>query len=87
MNTNTTNTVEYQESGNGEAIVFVPGSFSAGSSWRTLTALLFDRYRTITTSLSGYGKTQERIWSPIHSGHGPLYCLPFVAQATCCANH
>ncbi|MDP1740181.1 alpha/beta fold hydrolase [Polaromonas sp.] len=53
-------TVEYQESGDGQTIVFVPGSFSAGSSWRNISTPLSERYRTITTSLSGYGKTQER---------------------------
>lgn len=52
--------VEYQEAGNGDAIVFVPGSFSTGSSWRPIATPLSERYRTITTSLSGYGKTQER---------------------------
>lgn len=52
--------VEYQETGTGEAIVFVPGSFSTGSSWRAISSPLSERYRTITTSLSGYGKTQER---------------------------
>lgn len=60
MNTNTQYAVEYQESGSGTAIVFVPGSFSAGSSWRAIATPLTDRYRTITTSLSGYGKTLER---------------------------
>ena len=53
-------TVEYQEMGAGPAIVFVPGSFSTGSSWRSLTKPLSERYRTVTTSLSGYGNTQER---------------------------
>lgn len=60
MKTNTQYAVEYQESGSGTAIVFVPGSFSAGSSWRAIATPLTERYRTITTSLSGYGKTQER---------------------------
>jgi pimeloyl-ACP methyl ester carboxylesterase len=60
MITNFQATVEYQESGDGQAIVFVPGSFSAGSSWRNISTPLSERYRTITTSLSGYGKTQER---------------------------
>lgn len=60
MNTDTQYAIEYQENGNGEAIVFVPGSFSTGSSWRTIATPLSERYRTITTSLSGYGKTQER---------------------------
>ena len=52
-------TIEYQESGNGTPIVFVPGSFSTGASWRSISTPLSERYRTITTSLSGYGKTQE----------------------------
>lgn len=52
--------VEYQESGRGQAIVFVPGSFSTGSSWRNISTPLSEHYRTITTSLPGYGKTQER---------------------------
>lgn len=52
--------IEYQEVGQGQAIVFVPGSFSAGSSWRSISTPLSQGYRTITTSLSGYGKTEER---------------------------
>lgn len=60
MITDPNGTVEYQENGQGQPIVFVPGSFSTGSSWRNISTLLSERYRTITTSLSGYGKTQER---------------------------
>jgi pimeloyl-ACP methyl ester carboxylesterase len=53
-------TVEYQETGAGVSLVFVPGSFSTRTSWRNITTPLSEHYRTITTSLSGYGKTQER---------------------------
>ena len=60
MTTHSQPTVEHQENGHGQAIVFVPGSFSTGSSWRNISTPLSERYRTITTSLSGYGKTQER---------------------------
>jgi pimeloyl-ACP methyl ester carboxylesterase len=60
MTTETAGLVEYQETGNGPTIVFVPGSFSTGSSWRGITTPLSKRFRTITTSLCGYGKTQER---------------------------
>lgn len=60
MITKSQKTVEFQESGNGETIVFVPGSFSTGASWRAITTGMSERYRAITTSLSGYGKTQER---------------------------
>ena len=52
--------VEYQEQGEGIPLVFVPGSFATGASWRNISTPLSERYRTITTSLSGYGKTQER---------------------------
>lgn len=60
MITQTQGSVEYQESGAGIPLVFVPGSFSTGASWRPISTPLSERYRTITTSLSGYGKTQER---------------------------
>ena len=60
MYTETQYAVEYQENGDGSAIMFVPGSFSSGSSWRAMSTPLSERYRTITTSLSGYGRTQER---------------------------
>lgn len=52
--------VEYQELGSGPAIVFVPGSFSTGATWRHVVKPLSERYRIITTSLLGYGDTQER---------------------------
>jgi len=60
MITHAQGAVEYQESGDGIPLVFVPGSFSTGASWRNISTPLSERYRTITTSLSGYGKTQER---------------------------
>lgn len=60
MITHPQGTVEYQEIGHGQTIVFVPGSFSTGSSWRNINTPLSERYRTVTTSLCGYGKTQER---------------------------
>lgn len=52
--------VEYNEVGQGQAIVFVPGSFSNGGSWRGISTPMASTHRTITTSLSGYGKTKER---------------------------
>ena len=42
--------VEFQESGSGETIVFVPGSFSTGASWRGIATLLADRYRVSDVS-------------------------------------
>jgi len=60
MIANTRGAVEYQETGDGAPLVFVPGSFSTGASWRNISTPLSERYRTITTSLCGYGQTQER---------------------------
>jgi pimeloyl-ACP methyl ester carboxylesterase len=52
--------VDYDERGNGPAIVFVPGSCSTGAAWRPIIAALGNGYRCITTSLPGYGGTAER---------------------------
>jgi len=60
MITHAQGSIEYQEKGEGVPLVFVPGSFSSGASWRNISTPLSERYRTITTSLSGYGATQER---------------------------
>jgi pimeloyl-ACP methyl ester carboxylesterase len=52
--------IDYREQGSGPAILFVPGSWSTGALWRDVISLLGDRFRTVTTSLLGYGDTQER---------------------------
>jgi pimeloyl-ACP methyl ester carboxylesterase len=52
--------VEYSEHGQGESILFVPGSFGTGAGWRPVIKLLGDHFRFITTSLLGYGATVER---------------------------
>jgi pimeloyl-ACP methyl ester carboxylesterase len=52
--------VEYEESGSGPAIIFVPGSCSTGAAWRPILAALTGRFRCVTTSLLGYGRTVER---------------------------
>src|SRR5262245_54815121 len=51
--------IEYHEQGSGPTIVFVPGSWATGSSWRGVIAALSGRFRTVTTSLPGYGGTRE----------------------------
>lgn len=51
--------IDYQDQGEGEPIVFVPGSFSAPSAWRGLQNALPTGYRSIATSLCGYGRTNE----------------------------
>jgi pimeloyl-ACP methyl ester carboxylesterase len=52
--------VDYEEGGEGPAIVFVPGSCSTGAAWKAVIAALGGGYRTITTSLPGYGGSAER---------------------------
>lgn len=52
--------IDYDETGAGPAIVLVPGSCSTGAAWRPTTATWNSRFRSITTSLLGYGGTAER---------------------------
>lgn len=52
--------IDYDESGQGPTIVFVPGSCSTGAAWKAVILALKGPYRTITTSLPGYGGTTER---------------------------
>lgn len=52
--------IDYDETGSGPTILFVPGSCSTGAAWKAVIARLANRFRTITTSLPGYGGTAER---------------------------
>ncbi len=52
--------IDYDETGNGPTIVFVPGSCSTGAAWRPVIAALGGRFHCVTTSLLGYGRTDER---------------------------
>jgi pimeloyl-ACP methyl ester carboxylesterase len=52
--------VDYDECGDGPTIVLVPGSCSTGAAWRPVIAALGGRFRCVTTSLLGYGGTDER---------------------------
>lgn len=52
--------IDYAETGEGPAIVLVPGSCSTGAAWRPVMAALGGRFRFVTTSLLGYGGTAER---------------------------
>jgi len=59
--------VDYDESGQGPTVVFVPGSCSTGAAWKPVIAGLNGAYRTITTSLPGYGGSAERRTRTDHS--------------------
>jgi len=53
-------TVDYIEHGSGPALLFLPGSYSTHSAWTGIRNALQGRYRTIATSLPGYGGSTER---------------------------
>lgn len=50
---------DYMESGSGPALLFLPGSFGTGAGWKSVIAHLGDGFRTVTTSLLGYGATPD----------------------------
>lgn len=54
------NDIEYAERGQGQPLLFVPGSFGTGAGWKLVIDKLGEGYRFITTSLLGYGGTSER---------------------------
>ena len=60
--------IDYDECGDGPTIVLVPGSCSTGAAWRPVIAALGGRLRCVTTSLLGYGGTDERRTAGRH-GH------------------
>jgi len=51
--------IDYTETGEGEAVLFVPGSFSTPAAWRGIIDRMGAGYRCISTSLCGYGGTGE----------------------------
>lgn len=51
--------IDYQDDGEGPAILFVPGSFSTPAAWRAIQKHLPPNYRFVSTSLCGYGATEE----------------------------
>jgi pimeloyl-ACP methyl ester carboxylesterase len=52
--------IEYAERGQGPALLFLPGSFGTAAGWRPIIDRLGAGYRFVTTSLLGYGATEER---------------------------
>jgi pimeloyl-ACP methyl ester carboxylesterase len=52
--------IDYDQCGDGPTVVFVPGSCSTGAAWRPVMAALGGQFRCVTTSLLGYGGTDER---------------------------
>lgn len=52
--------IEYDEIGTGPTVVLAPGSCSTGAAWRPIISRWENRFRCVTTSLLGYGRTVER---------------------------
>ena len=52
--------IDYFEEGTGPTIVFVPGPWATCVAWRAMVEALGGGFRTIVTSLPGYGGTRER---------------------------
>jgi pimeloyl-ACP methyl ester carboxylesterase len=50
---------DYADAGSGPAVLFLPGSFSTGMAWKAVVGHLGDGFRTVTTSLLGYGSTPD----------------------------
>ncbi len=50
---------EFRDTGDGPAILFVPGSYSTSMSWNGMQKKLPQHYRFVGTSLCGYGGTEE----------------------------
>ena len=51
--------IDYAEYGSGPAVLFIPGSYSTFAAWRPIQQALPGAYKTISTSLCGYGETSE----------------------------
>ena len=49
----------FDDSKKGELLVFVPGSFSTSSAWKPIIKNLKKNYTIVSTSLRGYGATNE----------------------------
>ncbi|WP_137703302.1 alpha/beta fold hydrolase [Marimonas lutisalis] len=51
--------IGYNETGDGQPILFVPGSFSTAQAWRGFHNHLGERFHCVSTCLRGYGETPE----------------------------
>lgn len=54
-----TGNIDCVESGEGPAVLFLPGSYSTTAAWRQVQRHLSPGYRLVTSSLGGYGGTTD----------------------------
>lgn len=50
---------DFLDVGSGPTVLLLPGSFGTGMGWKAVIGHLGDGYRTVTTSLLGYGSTTD----------------------------
>lgn len=72
--------IDYKQTGDGPTIVLVPGGLSTTSAWRPISERLGDRYRLVSTSLLGYGRTDERRTEADHSIEHQLNAIDAVLE-------
>ncbi|MBH68012.1 MAG: hypothetical protein CMM58_06640 [Rhodospirillaceae bacterium] len=68
------------DSGYGPPLLFVPGSFSTPAAWRGVQEHIRGKYRLLTTSLCGYGKTSESRSVKDNLIHHEIEILETIAQ-------
>jgi pimeloyl-ACP methyl ester carboxylesterase len=79
--------IDYEESGAGPTVVLVPGSCSTGAAWRPVIVGWDNRFRTVTTSLLGYGGTEERRTATDTSIDREAEALESVVRRAACSVH
>lgn len=72
--------IDFQDSGDGPVILFVPGSFSTAAAWRPIQKSLPPGYRFVSTSLCGYGDTDETRTAADHDIAHEIRVLEAVAH-------
>src|SRR5260370_42229406 len=76
--------IDYDESGEGPAVVLVPGSCSTGAAWRPVIAQWANSFRCVTTSLLGYGgNVGRRIGLGADIGHEAGGLGGVIRRAAC----
>ena len=51
--------IDFVEAGEGATVLFIPGSYSTPAAWTPIQKRLPAKYRMVSTSLCGYGATDE----------------------------
>lgn len=72
--------IECVESGQGPALIFLPGSYSTPAAWRPVQRLLGPGWRMLTTSLCGYGQTLETRTAQDSGMHHELRLVQHLAR-------